>query len=246
MALALHVVNALIRRRKSEAYETVTDAHRRMSKPDLVLGIRRSYQPKDDDGQQLPPESKLVQERVGHRLAAVADSAQKYLSMQLAQDIGNQAARADIFVDSETPLLRDVPVAFLLTLEKWLADLRTFVDGLPTLDPAEQRTYNPQSEVWESAPTATIRTTKVMRNHVLAEATDRHPAQVTTYTEDVPAGTWTTVKMSGAVPNTEKRAMLYRIEELAEAVKAAREKANLAEVSTESFDVAPILARVFG
>ena len=46
----------------------------------------------------------------------------------------------------------------------------------------------------------TLRTKKVPRNHVKAEATEKHPAQVEVYYEDVAVGYWTTVKFSGALP----------------------------------------------
>lgn len=62
---------------------------------------------------------------------------------------------------------------------------------------------------------------------VLYAATPEHPAQTQLITEDVLAGYWSTVKQSGAMPATEKLALLERIDKLLRAVKDAREAANM-------------------
>jgi len=51
-----------------------------------------------------------------------------------------------------TPLLADVPVTYLLFLEKQLTDLRTFVDKLPVLDPSVVWLQDPSSGDWRSEP----------------------------------------------------------------------------------------------
>src|SRR6185295_19181249 len=107
----------------------------------------------------------------------------------------NCFAKADVIVDG-TVVLSDVPVTTLLFLERKLVDLHTFIVKLPVLDPAERWSYSPDVGAYASAPSETIRSKKVMRNWVRAEATEKHPAQVDVYNEDVPEGTWTTVKYS--------------------------------------------------
>ena len=82
-------------------------------------------------------------------------------------------------------LLRDVPVSYLLFLEKQLVDLHTFVKKLPVLDAAESWTIDPSADCWRTEAVRTMRTKKVPRNHVKAEATEKHPAQVEVYYEDV-------------------------------------------------------------
>lgn len=76
-----------------------------------------------------------------------------------------------------------------------------------------------------------MRAKKIPRNHVLAEATKEHPAQVQVYMEDVPEGDWTTVKFSGALPATRVKTLLDRLTALQHAVKYAREEANGTEVT---------------
>jgi hypothetical protein len=71
-----------------------------------------------------------------------------------------------------------------------------------------------------------------MRNPVKYKATEKHPARVETNTEDVKVGEWSTVKFSGAVWQQTKNAWLTRARQLIEAVKCAREEANLLEVNS--------------
>jgi len=67
-----------------------------------------------------------------------------------------------------------------------------------------------------------------LMHHVLAEATDHHPAQVTVWHEDVIVGTWTTTKLSGALPASRVAELLGRVTALHDAVRHAREEANCA------------------
>lgn len=210
---------------KNDAATTLTRAYQELQKTQLLSGIARSYQPRDDEGEQLPPEATHVQLSTGHTIAGVRKALTRLFDVVATKDQANTAAKASIVVDGVT-LAKDVPATHLLFLEKQLADLATFVRKLPTLDPADSWSFNAQEGVFATAPVRTTRTKKVPRNHVLAEATDRHPAQVHIWQEDVVVGYWTTTKYSGAMPAAETAAMLARVNKLAEAVKQAREEAN--------------------
>ena len=59
---------------KNGADKRVNKIERAMSRPELLQGISRTYQPKDDEGEQLPPESKLVQMRVTDGLRQISES----------------------------------------------------------------------------------------------------------------------------------------------------------------------------
>lgn len=141
------------------------------------------------------------------------------------KDWTNCTARADVIVDGKT-LLSQVPVAYLLFLEKQLVDIHTFVKKLPTLDPSESWTFDPSSDTYATEAVQTAKTKKIPRNHVKAEATDKHPAQVEVYYEDVVVGYWRTQKFSGALPAQRLNDLLSRVETLQQAVKYAREEAN--------------------
>lgn len=156
-------------------------------------------------------------------------------------DVANQVAHADVQVLTGAlsgggepiyrTLLSAVPAANLLFLTRELDDLYTFVSKLPTLDPAVRWTYDENVMAYVGEPVETHRTKKIMRNHVKAEATEKHPAQVDTFTEDEVVGFWTLVRRSGALPLERKTQLLQRIDDLRVAVREARERANQVDVT---------------
>ncbi|MFD3823627.1 hypothetical protein [Streptomyces sp. NPDC058625] len=217
---------------KSKAVQDVNGAHQKVQKPALLAGISRTYQPKDEEGEQLPPESTRVQVQGEDVLREMAASLTRLFDVTATKDRANCTARADVTVEGRT-VLAEVPVGYLLFLEKQLTELHTFVRKLPTLDAAESWSHDPSTDWWKTDPVRTIRTKKVPRNHVKAEATEKHPAQVEVYYEDVPIGYWTTVKFSGALPARRVNELVERVEKLQQAVKFAREEANATEVTDQ-------------
>jgi hypothetical protein len=217
---------------KNRAQREITDAYHRVQKPALLSGISRTYQPKDDEGETLPPESTKVQVTAESVLRDATASLTRLFDVVATKDRANCTARADVTVDGET-VVADVPVTYLLFLEKQLTDIKTFVDKLPRLDPAETWTFDEGQDVWRSEAVETARTKKVPRNHIKYEATEEHPAQVEMYYEDVVVGTWTKVTFSGAMPARRLNALRERIEKLQDAVKTAREEANTIEVEDQ-------------
>ena len=240
----LNQIIAIAAGKKSQAQKAITEAHHALQKSAQLEGISRTYKPKDDEGEQLPPEKKLVQHRAEDAIAGVSAALVELFDIVATQDQANCQAKANVVVDG-TALLKDVPVTTLLFLEKQLVDLHTFVEKLPTLDPGEAWHYSPDVDYHTSEPSQTTKTRKVLKNHVKAEATKEHPAQVETYTEDVIVGYWTTIKFSGAVPARERNEMLERVRKLQEAVKSAREEANGLEVTPKKIG-APVLKYIFG
>lgn len=217
---------------KSQALRELTDAHQKLQKAPLVSGIARTYRPKDEEGETYPPESTKVQLKVDDLIQEVAETLTKLFDITATKDWANGEAKADVVVEGNT-LLEDVPVPYLLFLEKQLVDLRTFVKKLPVLDPAETWSYDNSADCWATEPLLTTKTKKVPRNHVKAEATEHHPAQVEVYYEDMVVGHWRTVKFSGALPAQRINELLKRVETLQEAVKFAREEANNLEVKEQ-------------
>ncbi|MEU9786265.1 hypothetical protein AB0H92_35830 [Streptomyces phaeochromogenes] len=217
---------------KSKSHQDLTAAHHGLQKPALLAGISRTYQPKDEEGEQLPPESTRVQVQAEDVLRDTAATLTRLFDVTATKDWANCTARADIKVDGRV-LVADVPVSYLLFLEKQLTDLNTFVRKLPVLDASESWVQDPSADAWKTEPVRTLRTKKVPRNHVKAEATDKHPAQVEVYYEDIPVGYWTTVKFSGALPARRVNELLDRVEKMQQAVKFAREEANGADVNDQ-------------
>jgi hypothetical protein len=229
---------------KDKASQKLAHARGVFGNRGVLSGIARTYTPIEDGGEVLPAESTRVQHTVAQVLKDTQESLVALFDTTATKDYTNCVAKADIIVDGKT-LLKGVPATYILFLEKQVAELLSFVKSIPTLDASEEWQHNQALDTWATPPVETIRSKKVMRNHVLAEATDKHPAQVQVYAEDIPAGRWKTIKYSGAMPATEHNAMIARIERLQRAIKHAREDANRQEV-TQQHAGEPLLHYIFG
>lgn len=217
---------------KSRVYSEVTELHKACQKPDLFNGFIKTYQRKDEDSEDLPPERKHVQFNVTDVLAKVKNATSELMDITARKDWTNCNATADVVVDG-TVLIKGAPVTYLLFLEKQLSDMRAFIARLPILDEAEKWERDSSSGLFRSETTQTHRTKKTQRPIVLYPATTEHPAQTQLLTEDVIAGYWSQVKFSGAVPKPQKEKMAAKVEMLLIAVKQAREQANSADEATD-------------
>lgn len=215
---------------KNAVRRDTTDLYHEIQKAALLNGISRVYKPKDEDGDQLPSESTLVQVKVPLVLDAAAKHLTRLFDVVLTKDFANTLAKADVKIGDEV-LVADAPVPFLLWLEHELTDLHTTIKALPVLDPAEKWTYDPNAGVYRTEITGTNKTKKIPRNHVKAPATDKHAAQVEMFFEDVNVGQWETVKFSGAIPAERKAQLIDRLIAMIEATKFAREQANTFEIT---------------
>jgi hypothetical protein len=151
------------------------------------------------------------------------------LDVIYTQDTGNLVATADVVVDGKI-IASELPITYLLFLEKQLTDILSVINKLPIMDEADEWTYDENRGCYVTEPTVSNRTKKVPRILVKAEATDKHPAQVEVYHEDVKIGEWSATKLSSAIPADKKKAMVARVVALQDAVKVAREKANSTEI----------------
>jgi hypothetical protein len=216
---------------KSRAQKDFTTFYHLIQKTPLLEGISRTYFRKDDDGDDFPAESKFVQTRVEDVLAAAAESLTRQFDVTLTKEVNNAKAVADVKVDGNV-LIANAPVTYLLFLEKQLTDIRTFVSSLPTLDPAsEWEADQTTPNIWVTPEAETVKTKKVPKILTKAPATDKHPAQVEVFHEDIVVGTWKTKKFSGAVPASRVEELTQRVDTLIEAVKFAREEANGLEIT---------------
>jgi hypothetical protein len=227
----LHQVLAIEKGTKTRAYRALTDAHHLLQNTSKLSGVSRTYRAKDEDGDRLPSESTRLQVRTEDVLSSVRAGLTELFDVTLTKDVANQEAVGDIYVDGQA-IAHGVPVSYLLFLEKQLVDLTTFIDKLPVLDPGEDWVYDATADAYTTS-VETTRTKKVPRNHVKAEATDKHQAQVDVYFEDVVVGYWTTTKLSGALAQKDVNGLRARVVELSNAVKTARETANSFSVTKQ-------------
>lgn len=229
----LNQIVAVVKGLSGRTETGITKIYKDLQKPQLFTGLSRTYTPRDDAGEKQPPESTRVQKTVPDELDNMAAALTELFDVVYTKERGNQRAEANVTVDDQV-IARNVPVSYLLFLEKHLVHWRTALNHTPVLPAEEEWTVDTTNSNWfRTPPVETLRTKKVPRNHVKAEATDRHPAQVELYYEDVPVGTWATTKFSGAIPAKRRDEMLARIEKLIDAVKTAREEANSIDVEQE-------------
>ena len=227
----LNQINALVTGRKGVAEKYVTELYKVLQKGELFTGRQRVYKPHDEvNGEKLPAEGQKVQFKVQELLTNAAAMWTELWDLTGTQDSGNQTARADVVVDGQA-VLTQVPVTTLLFLEKQVNDVETFLTKLPTPDQEEDWAHDPNQGLLRSKAAESLRTSKVPSHYEKAAATREHPAQVEFFYKDVPVGTWTTVKFSGALPADSKKELLLRVKKLKDAIKLAREEANSIQVT---------------
>lgn len=224
----INAVIALEKGIKAQSYSVISELHKTAQKSDLFTGFVETYQKRDEDSEDLPSEQKKIQYTVNGILRDVRTALADLCAITARKEWSNCVAAAAIIVDG-TVLIENVPVTYLLFLEKQLTDMRTFVEKLPTLDGNEDWRNDPTTGLYRTEASQTHRTKKVQRAIVLYDATKEHPAQTQLVSEDIVAGYWNTVKHSAAMPAPQKQAMTERVEKLLRAVKEAREAANSRE-----------------
>lgn len=244
MSQHLSQIIAVLKDIKELAVQSRSQAEAKFNKPTLFSGISRSYTPKNDEDEQLPSESTAVQVKAGQVIATVQSSLTLLFDMVATQDYANCIAKASIVVDGKV-LLADVPATYILFIEKQLSELLSFVKKIPVLDAAESWHFDANQDCYATSASETVRTKKVPQVLELTKATDKFPAQVQVYNEDIGVGRWKTIKYSGALPARELNACIARIEKLQMAVKFAREEANRSEARAQHCG-APLLQYIFG
>lgn len=219
---------------KNRTLASITTLYHSAQKPAAFDGHAKSYKPSNESGENFPAENKRVELRAQDMLREAAKTLSELFDITAAKDIANCKALADVRLDGKV-LLEKVPATYLLFLEKQLTDFHTFVSKLPTLDQAQEWNSDKATGLFRTAPFYTIKTKKVQKPLVLYPATDKHPAQTQLITEDETVGQWENVKLSGAIQESEKKALVEKIEKLTKAVKVAREEANDAQATEVAF-----------
>ena len=151
-------------------------------------------------------------------------------SFQIAH--GNTKAFADVVLDDDTVLLRDVPATALLELEKRAGELLDLIKAVPTLDPAKGFALDPSREagIYRARDVRKSRTQKIQEPLVLLQPTEHHPGQAQLITVDRPTGTILEQEWSGLITPSTKASLLERVERVRRAVKAALQRANAVDL----------------
>jgi len=211
-----------------EAIKTLSDKHA------MFLGSERSWRMFDagDEHEAPPTEYQELATTVSDKLDWVADAVVRYYDTNLQKESTNQTAVADLVVGGKT-LGEKLPATFLLGLETKLTKLRPLYEAIPVLPPSMEWRDAPElgKGVRQSVhPEKKYKTSKTFQHKVLYDATAEHPAQIERWEETVNVGESTREVWSGMLTTAEKAAMLQRLDELLQAVKKARQRANNVDI----------------
>lgn len=234
----LHELIAVEPELKDKATKTRAELTKSLAHAPNFLGEVRTYQPLEESGESYPDEVTNITSSVMDVVNEFSDVYGNWMDVSIQKEITNTVTSADVVIDGKT-LFESLPSTALLNLEARLAELKAFYSTLPVLDMTENWHKSDANDVWVSDPRITYKARKVLRNHVKAEATKEHPAQVDVYAEDVRIGEWTKVVMSSAITSKQKKEILFRIDGLLLAVKKARQRANTVEARTP--DIADVV-----
>src|SRR5438067_4597341 len=106
MSVRLNQIVAVEKSVKSRATRDLTDIYHRLEKKQLLSGISRTYQPIEEDGEQLPAETARVQVRVEEEIRRMSDVMTELFDATATKDWGNMSAVADVKVDGRVILAK--------------------------------------------------------------------------------------------------------------------------------------------
>lgn len=237
MPLKLAQVNARLDGVKKATMDRVTELNKLFQKAAMFIGYSRVYKPYSQSGnnaETLPPENVMVQARFQEVIAQARKAWTTLVDSTFTQDTGNTRAKADVVINGIV-IASDVPVTTIMFCLNRFTDVLTFVKNIPTPNQAVNWAYDSNQGLLKSvSPEIVQRTKKVMKTHVKFEPTDKHPGQSDTYTEDTPVGEYTKLDFSGACPVETKLKIVENASAIVEALKVARELANIATEVAES------------
>lgn len=225
----LAVVNDKKNQAKHIAGETIATFNK---KSDHFDGLVKTYESFKEDGAKVPPEHKEIVTTVSDKVRYVMKTLVAGIDAQMSQEETNASgkARGKFTVGNKE---FELSATSLLALEENLRRIAAMYRNIPTLDPAKAwvKDETTGEHVYKTKyPEIKYRTEKVNRPLTLAEATDKHKAQVQIITVDEQVGEYKTEYFSGKITPGEKSKLLSRIEDLIEKVKTARSEANQCEV----------------
>ena len=202
------------------------------------------------EGEQAAVESQSdLQSTVSKELTWIQGHLTKRIDAEFQISETNTKARADIVLDDnqDTILAKDVPATALLELEKRIAEVKSLIMAVPTLDPAKGFTPDPNrgEGIYKAREIIKDRTRKTPKVIIKYEATKEHPAQTELVHVDIPIGKLRETEWSGLISPAEKAVLLDRAEMVERAVRRARSRANDCEVDTSKKIGANLLKYVF-
>jgi hypothetical protein len=237
----LHAVLAVYDDRKKTMAKILGETMKTLtSRQTHFMGSSKTYQAFDDKDKDIPrSEIKHVVTTVGEKVDYFEDRASNFIDVVHQKEVANCEAKGTITIerDGESPIVvaENVPVQELVQLENLFVQFRSQVyNNIPTLDPNkkwDEDENNPGH--YRTEAYNTVRTRNQPRVIQLAPATKEHKEQAQIVNEDIPVGEYTMVDFSTCISPKDKADKLEKIDELIEAIKKARSKANQTEAPNE-------------
>jgi hypothetical protein len=97
----LNQIVAVVAGKKSDAERAIAELYHQVKKPALFEGITKTYEAIETDGEELPPETKLLQFKVRDAIAQFRQALGHVLDATPTQYVATTRARAD--VEMEVP-----------------------------------------------------------------------------------------------------------------------------------------------
>jgi len=203
--------------------------HTLSGKPDHFRAIQKKLEMFDAaKSQENLEERKEMVTTVLDKLDYVAEHSIRYFDAVLQKELTNQNAEADLIVDGVT-IATSVPATFLLGMETKLKRVREIYEAAPTLDPGIKWDETPTlgNGVYSASyPDIKLKTAKTFQHKILVAPTDKHPAQIEKWEEQIPVGKYTTTTQSSMLSPAKKSEFIGRVDKLIQACKQARQRAN--------------------
>lgn len=231
MANKLHELLALEQDRKHKANQAIGETKKLFEKKAPHFdGMTKRYIAVEENSEQIPDECKEIVTTVKTSLEEAIEIISKGIDAHISKEETNASgvAQAELVV-GETKF-GTFSATTLLALESHLNKLKELYNHIPVLESAKKWHLDTQQGIYKTEEEVKFRSVKRPKVIVKYEATKEHPAQTELLYLDFQVGKYETVYTSGRVPVTQKNEMLQRVNQLLEAVKVARSKANNVDV----------------
>lgn len=242
----LHELLAVDGNLKRQADSTRTDLINTFKKKEHHFTEKLvTFEPLEDGALPVKEEVLDLETTVGKELDWITDHVARSLDVSFQVAVANTQAKADVVLEDGSILLKAIPVASLLELEKRVNEVRELIAAIPTLDPAKG--FKPDAQkgkgIFVAREVVRQRTQKVQVPLVLSPATEKFAANVQLISKDVPIGAVKTQEWSSRITTAEKAGMLDRVESVARAIKKARSRANETDVDTGNLRIGNTLLK---
>jgi hypothetical protein len=229
----LHEILAVEQSLEKAAKKLAEESKKTFNKENLFKGHTRRLEYFDENNARLnTTENVKLETTVDENLDYVMQPLAKHWDAVYQKDQTNQQAKADILIGNDV-LAKDIPATFLLGLESKLGKLRELYEAIPTLPPGikwKQDDNQRQGVFIAEDDIVQFKSEKDIEFKVAYEATKEHPAQVKELQKTINIGKYTTTHWCAMLTPLNKANRLAKIDELLNAVKKARQRANNTQI----------------